>query len=362
MSNSTLPILPFERWHSIDQAAWIKAHRDGGYFEETGLASGWSPETRRFCRKGYGRWQGFLGQNALLGSVARVSSRVQNREVLRIFIDELRAVLAPQTVVATLGAISQTVRAMDPDGDRTLLLRARSVLKRQANPLPRRHENLLRPPELWQLGTELCDEAESGQLSRQKSALLYRNGLIIACLSLCPIRSKNLVSLRVGQHVVCHPDDRGLHIPAEELKTKNRDYNVELPLALSERLSRYHDYHRSFISNHARADPTALWLTTRGTRMTRSTLYGLIRKILKERRGVHFTPHMFRHSVATFICEVAPEKARLAIGTLGHSQWRSTHQYYVRGQQLKTVRMYQSSLTDIISHRSQNRIKNPEEE
>jgi integrase len=50
------------------------------------------------------------------------------------------------------------------------------------------------------------------------------------------------------------------------------------------------------------------------------------------RTGKRFTAHMFRHACATYIVDVVPEQARMVVGALGHSGFRTGQRHYIKGQ------------------------------
>ena len=82
--------------------------------------------------------------------------------------------------------------------------------------------------------------------------------------------------------------------------------------------------------------------------MSADTLYERVTHHLWMRRGVKFSPHMFRHAAATFISDVVPQQALMIMGVLGHTQFRTAREHYIRGQQISAVRTYQSAVEDMI--------------
>ncbi len=203
----------------------------------------------------------------------------------------------------------------------------------------------------------MMDEAEAGSLRDKRRAVLYRDGLLIAFLALCPLRLRNAQALRDGHHLNLGEGSNRLSIPAEEMKTRKRDFEVTLPQELIDRLRRYMSNFRPILAWRQGTDETALWLTTRGTIMTPYTLADRIKRIVWARKGIKFSTHMFRHSAATFIAEVAPDQALIATGVLGHTKFRITKKHYIRGQQIKAVHSYQDEVAAIIT-RGDNAMSN----
>lgn len=340
--------LPVTEWPELDRAAWASAHASGDYFTSGGLAARWSPSTDNRCEQEYGRLLLFLQDVGNLRDLRRVGERVTQEEDLRPFIDMLRARIAPLSVVAALRHISQAVRAMDPGSDRSLINRVAGNLSRRARPVRRIEDRLLSSRELLKVGMDMMDEAENSHGRDKPRAVLYRDGLLIAFLTLCPLRRKNVQALRNEHHLDLESGSDRLSIPAKEMKTRGRDFEVTLPEELVERISRYWTYYRPILAWRPGTDDTALWLTTRGTVMTAATLADRIKRIVWERKRLQFSPHLFRHSAATFVAEVAPQQALIAVGVLGHTQFRTTRRHYVRGQQLNAVRMFQNEISAIM--------------
>jgi integrase/recombinase XerD len=344
-----LVFLPVEQWPDLDRRAWAQAHTPSDYFTKGGFAANWSPATSALCEREYGRLLRFQVRSGTLRKVHRVGQRIAREEDLRPFIDWLRTSFAPLSVVTGLRQISQAVRAMDPGADRTLINRAAAALGRRAKPVRRIDHRLISPSQLWHLGTTMMDEAETSCLSDKHRAVLHRDGLLIAFLALCPLRRKNTQGLRNEHHLDIVRGSNRLIIPAEEMKTRKRDFEVTLSEELVDRIRRHWTHYRPILAWRPGTDPTALWLTMRGTVMSYDTLYDRIRRILQERKGVQFSPHMFRHSAATFIAEVAPCQALIAVGVLGHTRFQTVRQHYIRGQGIKAFEMLQDEVAAIIA-------------
>jgi integrase/recombinase XerD len=343
-----LTYLPVAQWPDEDQRAWASAHVKGTYFTKGGRASEWATSTHERCEAEYGRLLLYFARHGLLKPVTRVGQRVTNPKPLTDFLDWLCGEIAPKSVVAALGHISQTVRALDEHADRTLLLRARSRLARTAKPVRKIDDQLLPPRELWELGLEMMQEAESNvALSVKHRAILYRDGLLIAFLALCPLRRRNAVALRDDEHLEVLSGSTALTIPAEQYKSR-KEFNATLPQVLMERIRTYWNDFRPALAWRPDTDKAALWVTMRGTVMAADTMSDRIERILWERKERRFSSHMFRHSAATFIADISPKLALLAVGVLGHSSYQTAHDHYIRSQQTRAVTQYQDEVLAII--------------
>ena len=91
----------------------------------------------------------------------------------------------------------------------------------------------------------------------------------------------------------------------------------------------------------------ALWLSRSGRPLDRDSISKRIKERLGRRTGKRFTAHMFRHASASYIVEVAPAQARMVVGVLGHSGFRTAQDHYIKGQQHTAVRSYQEAIVDL---------------
>ncbi len=142
-----------------------------------------------------------------------------------------------------------------------------------------------------------------------------------------PLRPQNLCSLVWRRHF-SEPDGPNgrllLHIPAAETKSKKKDIVAEMPDDAAKRIRWY----RRHILPRLNADPDGpLFVTQDGTPKLQDTLSDQIIKVIRDRIGVHLTPHQFRHLAATWYLEDRPEDLETVRALLGHS-WSKTTQIY----------------------------------
>jgi hypothetical protein len=87
----------------------------------------------------------------------------------------------------------------------------------------RNKEPRIRPSAvLVELGFALMRKATSLPVGRARAATLYRDGLMIALLTLRPIRLRNLAGLELGRTLLQNPAGWCITIPAEETKTHRK--------------------------------------------------------------------------------------------------------------------------------------------
>jgi len=148
--------------------------------------------------------------------------------------------------------------------------------------------------------------------------------------------------MRIGEHLLIEDGSMQIRLPPV-LARKRRVEDVPLTPELTRRLARYLAHYRPMFpqnSKHARA----LWLSRFGRPLSRVDISHRARAGIGARTGKNFTGQMFRHACATHIVEVAPERARLIVGALGHTGFRTAQDHYIKGHQHTAVRRYQNAV------------------
>ena len=140
-------------------------------------------------------------------------------------------------------------------------------------------------------------------------AITYRDGLLVASLAARPICLRNLVGLVLDRTLVARGTRWWIEFPAPETKTNNA---VELPWpeALIAALRPF-ARHRHALANMRGGSPRpvgdALWVSSKGSPMTRSGIYWCITKRTRDAFGHSISPHLFRDCAATSIAIDDPQ-------------------------------------------------------
>src|SRR5665811_1934212 len=141
-------------------------------------------------------------------------------ETVRAFVEQLSNEVRPTTVAMSIANLYAAARLIAPTADWRWLASVRASLVARAEPEDR--FNLLVPP--WytlDLGIDLMDETLSLQASAHRQReIQYRDGLLLALISLCPIRRRSLAALTVSQHVEFDAAGMNLLLYPEDTKSK----------------------------------------------------------------------------------------------------------------------------------------------
>ncbi len=162
-----------------------------------------------------------------------------------------------------------------------------------------------------------------------ESALLYRDGLIIALLSVVPSRRRTLAALTISNHLVKIGECWLLYIPAAHTKTR-RPLEFPLPDDLSRRISLYLARFRPIIRRANEHD--GLWASIRGRPMDDGSIYDMVRRQTTEALGFPINLHRFRLAAGNLWSIADPTNVRGVKDLLGQMRFGTTEKHYIGAQ------------------------------
>src|SRR5262245_16683166 len=322
-----LPILElaFAAWPESDQKLWESAFREADNpFDDCGSAAHLAPATRRSLRSSYGIFLGFLtSRHADL--LTRPPAARLDRPLAEIYVAWRRTTCSDAAVANDLHQLRRAIGYMCPGSDWAwLLLIAKSIAARAQSKPPKLH--LVSSEQLYALGIELMDKADTSDRTRKVDAFRYRDGLIIALLAVIPLRRRTLAALCIGENLVKSGDLWLLDIPAKDTKTRRA---LEYPLSaqLSARIDMYLEKFRSKIPGSTAH--SGLWSSNLGCPMTGGAIYDGVRKRTVKAFGFAINLHRFRHAAGTLWSIHDPKNVRGAKDLLGHASFGTTEKHYI---------------------------------
>ncbi len=280
------------------------------------------------------------------------------RERVAEYVSEIRAALAPYTVLFRVQELYDALRVIAPEWNRDWLSELCRSLRAQVCPARDKFSRLRPIGELTALGERLMEEAETtSERSAIRRAVAYRDGLMIALLAYRPVRRKNLAMMRLGRHLVKVSGSWQILFAADETKS-HVPYEAVLPLALTPRLERYLEVHRPVLMRRKQADhqesalPTgpeygALWVSQRRTQLNSHVLAKRIAARTKAAFGQSISPHLFRDAAATSIAIENPKHIGDASLVLGHADHSMTEKHYNHARSLEASRKHAATLTQL---------------
>jgi len=308
--------LPLEAWPEADHEAFQAAYEAGDFFEETGgpgfhLTEG----TRRMIRTAYRRWLGFLLEHYPADLLRPPGERITPERV-RAFIDHLSAEIRPTSIVIAVDNLCYAARLVAPGGDWRWLAAIKSRLAARAKPEDR-FDRLVPPWQTLNFGIELMDEALRLPITGHKQReLQYRDGLLLALLSLWLIRRRSIAALTVSRHLEFDAAGVNILLYPEDTKAKRAE-SFRVPEELLPYLLRYLKEIRPRLLGRSEHD--GLWASYRGRPLIAGRIYDIVRARITKKFGKAMGLHDFRRAGATFIAMDAPDKIGLIPGVLQHT-------------------------------------------
>jgi len=209
-----------------------------------------------------------------------------------------------------------------PGRDFVWLRQIEAELKHQARPRSRANR-IVDQSRLWKLGLELMERAESSTtLTALRRARLYREGLMIGLLSMCPIRLGNFASLKVDRHIRRYGSEYWLILAASETKSGRPDERP-LPRELGDRIERWLGHWRPVF----KSVDSAFWPSTKGGGLAYTFVGSIISSVTLRELGVDVSPHLFRHSAIHTISAYHGGQIGVGSAILQHTDSRTTAIY-----------------------------------
>ena len=333
----TLKHLPLDQWPAADHEAFRRAYMPGDLFDGTaGPGAHLSEGSRQIIRTAWRRWLGFLAQrfpDALdLPPADRIASdRV--RAFIQFLCDEVRLTSAG----VDIDGLTRGAALIAPERDWTWLRTIRNRLVAAARPEDR-FPRLVPPARLLDLGIRMMEEAlQKPPSPRQAREIHYRDGLIVAFLSLYPVRRRSLAALTLGRHVALDDDGVTILLEADDTKSGRSD-SVRFPKAIARHFRIYIDEIRPRFPGADAHD--GLWASRQGRPLCDGQLYSIARKTVGRAFDQFMGLHDFRRAAGTYLATTAPEKIGLLPGVLQHATPEVGERHYNLARSLEASRRY----------------------
>ena len=251
--------LPVAHWPQPDRRAWERACVPGFRLRAGGQASRLSPARHDMLEKSYGQLLSLCALKGWLGHADAPAAMVRS-EIIEAFVqDHVARGISAMTTHMRVERILRMARILDPAYDLEWLREIALDLEDRAHPRSKVHK-IVDSARLRTAGLDLMRRAErsTGQTNLQR-ARLYRDGLMIALLTVCPIRLGNFARLQIGQQVRRERDAWWIVLEASETKGRRPDERP-IPDEPTSFMDRWVDHWRGFF----RAPAGAFWASTKG--------------------------------------------------------------------------------------------------
>jgi integrase len=251
---------------------------------------------------------------------------------VRDYVARLSTEMRPSSVALTIQSLCYAARLIAGERDWRWLFAIKARLAARARPLDR-FDRLTPPCRTLDFGIELMDAALTLPMTNRKTReLQYRDGLILALLSLWPIRRRSLAALTVSRHIEMEAGGVNLLLHPADTKTE-RFESFRVPEPLVPYVNRYLKDVRPRLLGRRPHD--GLWASYRHGTLTDSRLYEIARARLLNRFGRDMCLHDFRRSAATFLAIDAPKQIGLIPGVLQHASPEMAERHYILANAIK---------------------------
>ena len=343
--------MPFDAWPLLDQTAWIAAFSPnnllGGDHRGRKLREA-SKTTMATC---YARWLAWLRDNeaSVLG-FAPGDRAVRDR--VMAYLRSLHPSLALRTIYGYGARLKSALKLLAPEHDWSWFIPLLGGLERKARAAESSQPKPVIPSnELFAFGIDIMKRAaRDDTLDAVSQAEMYRDGLMIVFLAMRPLRLKNMLGLRIGEHFLESGGNYAIALAIKDTKTKV-EMGFPLPDKLTSYLQRYLAHHRKILMAGPYGPAAGyldqadyLWLSRKGRQFPVASFEHMIAQRTETRFGIRLTPHAFRHCAATTIAEYNPEDFHFIRIILGHATIATAERYYIQAKSRQAIRMVQDNL------------------
>lgn len=290
---------------------------------------------------GYRLWLGFLQANHPDDLLRPLAERIIPERV-RGFIAHLSLEVRPTSVAMAADNLNYAARLIAPTHDWQWLAAIKARLLARARPQDR-FDRLVPGRQTLDFAIELMDHALTlPVMSRKTREIQYRDGLLLALLSLWPIRRRSLAALTVNRHI--EEDDAGFNILLYPTDTKSKRFDsFRVPEPLVPYLKRYLEEIRPRLLGHHAHD--GFWASCKLRPMSAGRLYDIARERVRGKFGKDMGLHDFRRSAATHLAMDAPDKIGLIPGLLQHTSAEIGERHYNLARAMKASRRFAAHRT-----------------
>jgi hypothetical protein len=259
---------------------------------------------------GYRRWLGYLGDQHPDELSLAPADRIAPGRV-RSFVELLQSEVGSTTVAKAIDCLHYAARLIAPERNWDWLRALKARLLDLARPQDR-FDKLVPPWQTLQYAIEEMDAAQAMEPSPHASRR-FRDGLMLALLSVSPIRRRSIAALTVTNHINILDDGIDILLHPEDTKPKRAE-SFRLPDSLTPYMALYLRRYRPMLLT--RTEHGGLWTSTRGGRLSADRIYAVVWKLTGARFNKAMGLHDFRRAASTSVAMFAPDKVGIVPGVL----------------------------------------------
>jgi hypothetical protein len=319
-------IIRFKDFPELHRTLWQKGMTERDPHGSLPYGAKLSPVTERLAGKGWGR----LLATCPPDEHAAPPDDLVAPKTIRRFVTALKQAGNQGNTIATrLWEVRTALRIMCPQKDFRWITSPDGNDVRSLFPFERRLFKIYHPLRLYHWGLQLMDQALK-IVDRQRRAIQYRNGLIIAILAARAPRVRSLASIQLHVQIVRHDNRFRFVFRKADLKWRNA-LEYDLPESLTKRIEHYLREERPVLL--AGKDHNWFWVGRGGDRLREIGIATMIRRQSGKDLEGAFGPHRFRHGAGTIAPMADPTRPGAVAAMLDHSQAVSEKSYNIGRQQ-----------------------------
>lgn len=338
--------MPIGDWPDADQHMWKTLVLMDDPLGAPGALAHLRGTSRQGLIKCYGRWLGYVfrckPEVLALPPVARMTV-----ELLRAWIADLTPLAAPTRLTLVNGAL-QVLREAHPLHDWSKPLRLLQPLRIQVQgwQSSRKHGRVISGAVVLSAAMELCSQKAEAVNTPLKAAIMWRDGTLIAFLTMLPIRLRALSELMLGRSVLVSSTQ--IRISLSGAMTKNGlPWESSVPEPLEGLLRSYIFETRTWLMAQAGSRHDFLWVTREGSSMAYKYLKKRIPAVTVRQLGVKISAHLFRDIAVTTLVRESPEHALLTRPLLAHASYGIVERHYNHAKGIEAGRDYAAVLEEL---------------
>ena len=335
--------LPLKTWPAADHDAFRIAYEPGDLFDESrGPGAHHSEGWRRMIRTTWRRWLGFLAEHHAADLRKPPAKRITSERV-RTFVEHLSAEVRPTTVAMSVAHLYAAARLIAPAGNWRWLSSLKTRLTSRCDPEDR-FDRLVPAWQTLDVGIQMMEDAAMLPSAGKPQDLHYRDGLLIALISVWPIRRRSIAALTVSNHLQFDAAGVNILLHPDDTKSKRAE-SFRVPEKLLPYLLRYLNEIRPRLLGGRRHH--GLWASNKGCPLAAGRIYDIVRARIAARFGKVMGLHDFRRAAATFIATDAPAKTGLIQGVLQHASLDVSEKHYNLARGVEASRRFAAHLSKI---------------
>ena len=351
-----------QNWPARHRELWLASLKPGDPIDGGGGSrTSQRAITNRAVESGYGRFLTFLAFRGMLDPTSSPADGI-TPEAVRVYVAELqRFGNKPGTIHVRLQHLREMAKVFDPLRNWDFIARAMArvhALRHGRDPFSK--GRLVTSDELLDLGIRLMEEAR-GLPPQPRALAKFRDGLLIAFLSIVPLRLKNLAELALYDTLVKSGNTWVVTFQSNKTKT-HLAMEYPWPEFLITQLEEYiSSYRTRLLERHGRwrSDPgRALWISLDGSAMGQAAIGDRLMERTRTAFGFRMRAHAFRHAAVTTIAIDDPAMVGAGAPLLGHSSYATTGRAYNVAKSIEATRAFATVVTARQLPRPSQRRKN----